>query len=309
MLRMLVCTYIYTLTPCYLFPSSLLRIHFGPRLMIPSTNFVQAASSFIAAEAGSKLGMHSLGDRQLSFTSNVNGRLMVGSYSPAIQHGESPFLGKSTKWWKGKPGCWWRVWDRLFCGKFAISILSPLKRPALILGPLSEVPFMWKDGLISFRALNSPRKEQDARLTNRALMFNSEAMISTGCRSRSGGKTLHTCWEWRFERRSAGGWCPVALGVLWLVDSVGTVLFTGGILLFVLLKKIQLYRIPSTLITKHPVLLSSKSQTIWFCLKTGHPQIWWFINIMVHQCVSWFIRKCPFSSGYLRVIPFWEKSI
>jgi hypothetical protein len=28
--------------------------------MIPSTNFVQAASSFIAAEAGSKLGMHSL---------------------------------------------------------------------------------------------------------------------------------------------------------------------------------------------------------------------------------------------------------
>lgn len=84
MLRMLVCTYIYTLTPCYLFPSSLLRIHFGPRYMIPSTNFVQAASSFIAAEAGSKLGMHSLGDRQLSFTSNVNGRLMVGSYSPAI---------------------------------------------------------------------------------------------------------------------------------------------------------------------------------------------------------------------------------
>ena len=128
MLRMRVCTYIYTLTPCDLFPSSLLRIHFfGPRYMIPSTNFVQAASSFIAAEAGSKLGMHSLGDRQLSFTSNVNGRLMVGSYSPAIQHGESPFLGKSTKWWKGKPGCWWRVWDRLFCGKFAISILSPLK--------------------------------------------------------------------------------------------------------------------------------------------------------------------------------------
>ena len=129
-------------------------------------------------------------------------------------------------------------------------------------------------------------------------MFNSEAMISTGCRSRSGGKTLQTCREWRFERRSAGGWCPVAPGVLWLVDFVGTVLFTGGILLFVLLKKIQLYRIPSTLITKHPVLLSSKSQTIWLCLKTGHPKIWWFINvyhgssmcIKVYQKVSIFKR-------------------
>ena len=173
---------------------------------------------------------------------------------------------------------------------------------------------MWKDACFGevvwflFKR-STPGKNRTPCLTNRALMFNSEAMISTGCRSRSGGKTRQTCREWRFERRSAGGWCPVAPGVLWLVDFVGTVLFTGGILLFVLLKKIQLYRIPSTLITKHPVLLSSKSQTIWFCLKTGHPQIWWFINIMVHQCVSWFIRKCPFSSGYLRVIPFWEKSI
>ena len=141
----------------------------------------------------------------------------------------------------------------------------------------------------------TPGKNRTPCLINRALMFNSEATISTGCRSRSGGKTRQTCWEWRFERRSAGGWCPVAPGVLWLVDFVGTVLFTGGIRLFVLvLKKIQLYRIPSTLITKHHVLLSSKSQTIWFCLKTGHPKIWWFIS------------KCPFSSGYLRVIPFWE---
>ena len=190
------------------------------------------------------------------------------------------------------------VWDHLFCGKFAISILSPLKDQlwfsVLFLKFLSCEKMVW----FLFEHSITPGKNRTPCLTNRALMFNSEAMISTGCRSRSGGKTLQTCREWRFERRSAGGWCLVAPGVLWLVDFVGTVLFTGGILLFVLLKKIQLYRIPSTLITKHPVLLSSKSQTIWFCLKTGHPKIWWFINvyhgssmcIMVYQKVSIFKR-------------------
>ena len=161
---------------------------------------------------------------------------------------------------------------------------------------------MWKDARFGevvwflFEHSITPGKNRTPCLINRALMFNSEAMISTGCRSRSGGKTRQTCREWRFERRSAGGWCPVAPGVLWLVDFVGTVLFTGGILLFVLvLKKIQLYRIPSTLITKPPraVVLQISNHLVLFG-KTEHPKIWWFINvyhgssmcIMVYQQVS-----------------------
>ena len=151
---------------------------------------------------------------------------------------------------------------------------------------------MWKDARFGevvwflFEHSITPGKNRTPCLINRALMFNSEAMISTGCRSRSGGKTRQTCREWRFERRSAGGWCPVAPGVLWLVDFVGTVLFTGGILLFVLvLKKIQLYRIPSTLITKPPraVVLQISNHLVLFENRTSQ-------NLMVYQCLSWFIN-------------------
>ena len=164
---------------------------------------------------------------------------------------------------------------------------------------------MWKDACFGeviwflFEHSITPGKNRTPCLTNRALMFNSEAMISTGCWSRSGGKTRQTCREWRFERRSAGGWCHmVPCSPRCFVARFCRHRPVGGILPFVLLKKIQLYRIPSTLITKHPVLLSSKSQTIWFCLKTGHPKIWWFINvyhgssmcIMVYQQVSIFKR-------------------
>ena len=145
---------------------------------------------------------------------------------------------------------------------------------------------------------STPGKNRTPCLTNRALMFNSEAMISTGCRSRSGGKTRQTCREWRFERRSAGGWCPVAPGALWLVDFVGTVLLTGGILLFVLvLKKIQLYRIPSTLITKPPraVVLQISNHLVLFENRTS-PNLMVYqyhgssMCIMVYQKVSIFKR-------------------
>lgn len=229
-----------------------------------------------------------------------------------------PSVNHRTKWSKSNPGCWCRLWDHIFPGKcalvtnlwvpgFLISIFRSYltQRPAVILRPLSEVPFMWRDAcfgemvwfpftgdvnssakaliFFSFRGFNNHWKEQDAS-TNRALVLKPWSSTQTG----------------QVEKLAK----PVESGDLKGVGPMACRLRPdlGNPIFFVLVLKIQLYRVSDN---ETPCVVIQF--TVWGCLQ-GVPRIWRFINayhawsmcIMVHRQVS--ILKQLFEGPILRQI-------
>ena len=171
---------------------------------------------------------------------------------------------------------------------------------------------MWKDGLISFRAFNNPRKEQDAVLNKSCLdvqqWSHDQHRVPVTVRWKNSPNLLRVAiWKalcggmvpcsprclvaCRFCRHRPAYWRNPALRPGFEEDSALQDSFNVDN-------------------ETTPCCCPPNLKPFGFVWKQDIPNFDGLsMFIMVHQCVSWFISKCPFSSGYLRVIPFWEKSI